>query len=78
MHHPVKHKVNSTSVAVPSEGETLATQQGIKRKVLRKKDGESRVFDESFTSSESGEMFAPFDVMSEMDRPHNNVVYLTM
>lgn len=56
-YNPVKAHVrgesSSTADSSPQE-QSRPSSRNIKRKVLRKKNGESRVFDESFTSTDSG------------------------
>lgn len=55
-HHPVKAPTRgeSTSTAESSPQEqSRPSSRNIKRKVLRRKDGEPRVFDESFTTNDS-------------------------
>ena len=52
-------RAESTSTAGSSPQEhSRPSSRNIKRKVLRKRNGESRVFDESFTSTDSGKLIA--------------------
>ena len=52
---PVTERAESSSTAESSPQEpSRPGSRNIKRKVMRKKNGESRVFDESFASTDSG------------------------
>ena len=56
-YHPVKPPTrgeSTTTVESSPQEQSRTSSRNIKRKVLRRKDGEPRVFDESFTTNESG------------------------
>ncbi|KAL9952506.1 hypothetical protein ACROYT_G039773 [Oculina patagonica] len=50
---PVRVESSSTAKSSPQSEQSRPSSRNIKRKVLRRRDGESRVFDESFASTES-------------------------
>lgn len=49
----VRGESNSTAKSSPQSEQSRPSSRNIKRKVLRRRDGESRVFDESFASTDS-------------------------
>ena len=59
-YYPVKRaaaRAESTSAVESSpQEESRPSSRNIRRKVMRKRNGESRVFDESFASTDSGEL----------------------
>ena len=51
----VRAESTSSAESSPQEQSRLSSRN-VKRKVMRKRNGESRVFDESFASTDSGKM----------------------
>lgn len=51
---PVRGESSSTAKSSPQSEQSRPSSRNIKRKVLRRREGESRVFDESFASTDSG------------------------
>lgn len=57
----VRAESTSTVGSSPNEQSGLSSRN-VKRKVLRRRNGESRVFDESFASTDSGKFNSTFKV----------------